>query len=281
MQLHFAKMHGLGNDFVIIDYATADNPDESPLTPAIIRAWSDRSLGIGFDQLLWISPPRDDNTLAYYRIYNADGQEVEQCGNGARCVAAAIAKRKDFKQSGEFALGSPGGRLIARLIDEHQVEINMGQPRFEPEQIPFIAAQRQQRYPVQLDGEALMVSALSVGNPHCVMVVNDVSSAPVDRLGRALGAYERFPQGVNVGFLQIQSRDQAQLRVFERGVGETRACGTGACAAMVAGHQLGRFDDEVHIHLPGGELVINWRGGDSDIVMRGPATFAFEGQITL
>lgn len=276
MRVKFSKMHGLGNDFVMLDGVS----QRIRLSPDKIRRIADRRLGIGCDQVLLVEPPQYPDTDFRYRIFNADGGEVENCGNGARCFARFVHERRlTGKQHLNVEIAS--GTLQLNLIDGDQVEVNMGAPLLEPEQIPFSADRCAESYPLEVNGETFTIGAVSMGNPHAVLLVEDVQVAPVRELGSLLAVHPRFPQGVNVGFLQIEARSMAHLRVFERGVGETRACGTGACAAMVYAHQRGLVEDKVEIHLPGGALTIHWSGPGQPVTMSGPATTVFHGQIIL
>ncbi len=255
MQLSFRKMHGAGNDFLVIDQRKGAQD-----TPAaeLIQQLADRRTGVGFDQLMWIGPPRDADSVAFYRVFNADGSEVEQCGNGVRCVAWIIAQ--DSGQSSEFTLGSPAGPVPVRILGENSVSVSMGQPEFEPANIPFLADSRARVYSLEAGGETVSVSALSMGNPHCVLQVDEVTVADVTTLGPLIETHERFPSRTNVGFMAIRNRGQIDLRVHERGVGETMACGTGACAAVVAGRILDKLDEDVEVSLPGGQLMVSWPG---------------------
>lgn len=269
--LPFTKMHALGNDFVVIRA-----PDDASLPPpARIQALADRRTGIGFDQLLWLEPPRDPATAVYYRIFNTDGSEAEQCGNGARCIARLVAGGKP----GTLLLESPGGRVAARLHPDGQVSIDMGEPEFRPERIPFVAGQQQPRYTLEAGAETVEAGVVAMGNPHAVLLVDDVTRAPVARLGPLLERHERFPNRANIGFLEVADRRHVRLRVFERGVGETRACGTGACAAMAVGRSLGLLDEDVEVSLPGGRLGIHWSGPGHTLRMTGEAITVFEGTI--
>jgi len=264
LNLLFTKMHGLGNDFMVV---AADDGDPLP-DAAGWRALADRHTGVGFDQALVILPPRQPDAAAYYRIFNADGGEVEQCGNGVRCVAEWL-RREGRADSPVLWLDSPGGRIEARFGEPGMVRVNMGVPRF--------AALAESSLP--LDGATLTFTEVSMGNPHIVLRVADVEHAPVATLGPVLESHPRFPQRTNVGFLQIVDAGHARLRVFERGVGETQACGTGACAAMAAGRRLGLLADQARIRLPGGVLQLDWAGGDTPLWMTGPAAVAFRGEV--
>jgi diaminopimelate epimerase len=276
MQLDFTKMHGLGNDFLVFD---APRDGRLP-TPEQWRALSARHTGIGFDQALVIEPPRRADTQAYYRIFNADGGEVEQCGNGARCIAAFIFGR-DPSLRGDLRLESPGGEIRARVHDGGLVSVDMGAPNFDPKSLPFEASAEAHVYPLSVAGTEVEVGAVSMGNPHAVLTVSSVASAPVDRLGPAIERHPRFPNRVNVGFMEIVDRARIRLRVFERGVGETLACGTGACAAVAVGRRHGRLDATVEVELPGGKLEISWNGEREHIWMKGPAAVSFTGRVEI
>ncbi|MGF1642816.1 MAG: diaminopimelate epimerase [Thiotrichales bacterium] len=276
MQLRFTKMQGIGNDFVVIDaiHQTVE------LTPARARRIADRRYGIGCDQILLVEPAGAADAAFRYRIFNADGSEVGQCGNGARCFARFV-HDYGLTRASEIPVETRGGRLILRLRDQGQVEVDMGAPLFLPERIPFLAEAESIVYSVDVDGEAIELSALSMGNPHAVILVTDVATAPVERLGPRLESHPRFPQRVNVGFMQVLDPQHIKLRVFERGAGETLACGSGACAAVVAGHQRGLLASAVRVDLPGGTLHIVWNGDQQPVLMTGPAESVFEGTIDL
>ncbi|MCO1334860.1 diaminopimelate epimerase [Microbulbifer sp. OS29] len=276
MRVKFSKMHGLGNDFVMLDGIS----QKIKLTPEKIRRLADRCLGVGCDQVLLVESPRTPEADFRYRIFNADGSEVENCGNGARCFARFVRERR-LTGKKRLRVETAAGILLLKVLDSDRVSVDLGAPVLEPEQIPFSADRRADSYPLEINHETFTIGAVSMGNPHAVLLVEDVTEAPVDRLGPLLECHPRFPQKVNVGFLQIDSRDEAQLRVFERGVGETRACGTGACAAMVYAHLRGLVNDEVRIQLPGGALTIHWSGPGQPVTMSGPTTTVFHGQIIL
>lgn len=261
--IRFTKMQGLGNDFVVFETrAEAAMP-----SPERWRAWSHRKTGIGFDQALVIQPARSADTSAFYRIFNADGSEVEQCGNGARCVAEWLRRHRGLE--GSIRLESRGGRIEARFEQDGLVSVDMGEPRFFDEG----------EIALSIDTTTVRFTRVSMGNPHIVLSVPDVDSAPVAHLGPILESHPMFPQKTNVGFLQFVDRQHARLRVFERGVGETLACGTGACAAMAVGRRDGRFESTVAIDLPGGRLWLRWDGPGSHLWMTGPAVVSFEGSI--
>lgn len=274
MRLRFSKMHGLGNDFVMLDGIT----QRIKLSPEKIRRLADRHLGIGCDQVLVVESPRNPEADFRYRIYNADGSEVENCGNGARCFARFVRDRRLTGKT-QLLVETSAGMLQLNLLENDQVSVDMGAPVLEPERVPFNADRQAETYPLEVDGEVFMIGAVSMGNPHAVLLVDSVDSAPVESLGARIECHERFPQKVNVGFLQVQSRSEARLRVFERGVGETRACGTGACAAMVSARLRDLVDDTVKIQLPGGSLTIHWSGPEQPVTMIGPATTVYHGQI--
>jgi len=276
MLVRFTKMHGLGNDFVVLDLVT----QRIKLNPNIVRKLGDRNFGIGFDQLLIVEPPTTPDVDFRYRIYNSDGSEVENCGNGARCFAKFV-RDKRLTGKDEIAVETANGRAVLKIREDRQVEVDMGAPRLNPADVPFEADAAAATYPIEVDGETYEISAVSMGNPHGVLVVDDVDTAPVEVLGPQLEPHARFPQKANIGFMQVVSRSEIRLRVYERGAGETKACGTGACAAVVAGIQRGLLDSTVKAQLTGGELEISWTGGDAPVIMTGPATTVFEGQIFL
>ena len=276
MRLKFSKMHGIGNDFVVLDATGA--PLE--LTAAQIRAVADRHFGIGCDQVLQIEPPRSPDTDFFYRIFNADGEEVEQCGNGARCFLRYV-HEKGLTQKREIRVGTTEGLIIPRLEADGRVAVDMGRPQFEPERIPFLASERALTYILDVAGESIEISALSMGNPHAVQIIRDIDDAPVTSQGARIEKHPRFPRGVNAGFLQIVTRTHGKLRVYERGAGETLACGSGACAAAVAGVMRGLFDSPLTIAMRGGDLGISWAGAGESVTMSGPAQTVFEGEIDL
>jgi diaminopimelate epimerase len=269
-------MHGLGNDFVVLDLIT----QRFHLQAKHIRFLADRNFGVGCDQVLVVEAPLQPAVDFRYRIFNADGSEVEQCGNGARCFAKYV---KDKKMTGKntIVVETSSGIITLHITPENQVEVNMGAPIFEPGRVPFKAEQQQKQYQLKVDNETVTLGALSVGNPHAVIIVEDTETAPVNTLGAVIESHAQFPNRTNVGFLQIIDRQHARLRVFERGVGETKACGTGACAAMVYARSLDLLEDKASIELPGGKLQIEWQGPGHDILMTGPATTVFEGKIHL
>jgi diaminopimelate epimerase len=276
MPLTFTKMHGLGNDFIVFDSA---RPDALP-GPTRLRALADRHTGIGFDQALVLEPPRRAGTVVYYRIFNADGSEVEQCGNGARCVAAHVARRTGLG-TGELVMDSPAGLVHARMREDGEVSVAMGVPDFAPCAIAFVAEREAAAYALEVDGRTLEIGAVSIGNPHAVLRVDSVASAPVDSLGPRVENHPRFERRTNVGFLEVVSPTHVRLRVFERGVGETQACGTGACGAVAVGRRRGWLDARVAVDLPGGRLGIEWQGDGEQIWLTGPTATVFEGHTEL
>ncbi len=276
MNLRFTKMHGLGNDFVVIDGIT----QAVTLNPEQCRRIADRHFGVGCDQILLVEKPTRDDVDFRYRIFNADGGEVEQCGNGARCFVRFV-HDKQLTDKTAIRVETASGIIEPRLLDNGQVTVNMGAPRFAPADIPFAASAEALTYPLKVGTHTLEISALSMGNPHAVLRVNDLDSAPVDILGAAIEAHQRFPQRVNAGFMQVLTPHDIRLRVFERGAGETLACGTGACAAAVTGIRQDWLKSPVSVHTRGGDLVIEWAGKDQSVYMTGPAVTVFEGAIEI
>ena len=275
MKLKFTKMQGLGNDFVVLDGIN----QAITLDREQIRKLADRHFGIGCDQLLLVEKAEDQADFRY-RIFNADGGEVEHCGNGARCFVRYVHDH-GLTQKNEIRIETLSGVISPHLEVNGNVTVNMGKPIFEPEAIPFIAEKRALTYSLELPGQPVTISAVSMGNPHAVRVVPDVDNAPVDTEGALIELHPRFPKRVNVGYLQVLDRTHIKLRVFERGAGETLACGTGACAAVVAGIDLGLLDHQVKVSTRGGELTISWQGNDEPVWMTGPAVTVFEGEINL
>jgi len=269
-------MHGLGNDFVVLD-ATRQ---PLSLTPTALRRIADRHFGVGCDQILLVEPPREPGTDFFYRIFNADGGEVEQCGNGARCFLRYVRER-GLTQKSEIRVGTRAGIISPRLESDGQVTVDMGTPLFEPAEIPFLAQERALTYDLDLDGKTITISALSMGNPHAVQTVADVEAAPVTLEGPRIEAHPRFPQRANAGYMEVVDRHRIRLRVYERGAGETLACGTGACAAAVAGIQRGLLDTPVRVTTRGGDLRIHWAGEGRPVEMTGPAATVFEGELDL
>jgi diaminopimelate epimerase len=274
MRIDFTKMHGVGNDFVIFDAPA----DESLLAPARLRDLADRRTGIGFDQALVLGKPKRADTAVFYRIFNADGDEVEQCGNGARCIAALLHHR-GLTRDGAVALDSPAGVVHARVTQGERVSVDMGVPNFDPRALPFDAPREMDPYLLEVAGATLQIGAVSMGNPHAVLAVADVDSAPVATLGAKIEQHPRFPKRVNAGFLQILARDQVRLRVYERGAGETRSCGTGACAAVAVGRRRGLLEPQVRVNTHGGELQVDWEGPGKNIWLTGPTQISFQGHV--
>lgn len=274
MKLAFSKMHGIGNDFVMVDCrqrAFALNEEQ-------IRAIADRHMGVGFDQLISIEPPRDPSCAFYYGIWNADGTPSGQCGNGVRCVAAWLHRAGELSIGDMVRLESPSGPVTVRLSGPNEVTVDMGVPTLEPDGIPFRADLQADRYAIEVGGDVLEIGALSMGNPHAVMVVPDLQAPSLYRVGPMLTTHHRFPEGCNAGFVQQVDRGQLRLRVHERGSGWTLACGTGACAAMAVLRLRDEVDEKVMVTLPGGTLTIEWAGPGHTLWMTGPATFVFEGE---
>ncbi len=276
MILKFTKMHGAGNDFVVLDGVR----QSIALSPEQIRYIADRHFGIGCDQVLLVEKAQRDDADFRYRIFNADGGEVEQCGNGARCFVRFVHDHK-LTHKREIVVETRSGLISPRLEDDGRVTVNMGAPIFEPVQIPFVSDSDAVNQPLEVDGEMVLITAISMGNPHAVQVVVDVESAPVAKHGPLIESHPRFPKRVNVGFMQIIDREHIKLRVFERGAGETLSCGTGACAAVVAGIRHGLLDATVHVATRGGTLSITWEGERSPVLMTGPAISVFDGEINL
>ncbi|MBB3048426.1 diaminopimelate epimerase [Litorivivens lipolytica] len=276
MLLKFTKMHGLGNDFVVVDLIT----QRFNLKPHHVRKIADRNFGVGCDQLLVVEAPSRPDVDFRYRIFNAEGSEVEQCGNGARCFARFVRDKK-LTGNNPIRVETAGGIISLEIDEQKRVRVDMGAPILEPDAIPFIADARATTYTLEADGRDYTVSAISMGNPHVVLQVDDTRYAPVATLGPILEAHGRFPKRVNVGFMQVLDRQRFRLRVFERGVGETLACGSGACAAMVAGVQRGLLDSNATAELNGGELILSWQGEGHPVIMTGPATTVFEGQVRI
>jgi diaminopimelate epimerase len=276
MLLRFTKMHGLGNDFMVVDLIS----QRVHLSPEQIRYLGNRNTGVGFDQLLLVETPQSPDVDFRYRIFNSNGTEVEHCGNGARCFAKFV---HDQRLTGkrDISVQTSNGRIMLKMRDDHAVEVDMGEPVLQPDQVPFEATTQAPSYSLEQDGHNYTLGVVSMGNPHAVLVVDDVASAPVFELGSKLEQHPRFPNKANIGFMQIVDRNTIKLRVFERGVGETKACGTGACAAVVVGQQQGLLDTNVTTQLTGGNLAIQWQGPGHHLFMDGPATHVYEGQIKL
>jgi diaminopimelate epimerase len=274
MALRFSKMHGSGNDFVVID--SRDGP--LALSPSLIRLMADRHVGVGFDQMLSVEPARDGVSAFYYGIWNADGSPSGQCGNGVRCVAAWLHRAGALNIGDTVQIQSPSGPVAVRLVNPHRVTVDMGEPIFEPPRIPFDAPHAAHRYTMDVDGQPLEIGAVSMGNPHAVVTVDDLAAPALSRLGPALTGHARFRDGANAGFVEILSSQHIRLRVHERGAGWTLACGTGACAAVAVLRQRGQVDAQVQVDLPGGSLQIDWNGPGERLWMTGPAAFVFEGE---
>ncbi|WP_439135911.1 diaminopimelate epimerase [Pseudomaricurvus sp.] len=274
MRLRFTKMHGLGNDFIVLDGIS----QRIRLSDDKIRRLADRRFGVGCDQLLIVEVPQNPDVDFRYRIFNADGSEVENCGNGARCFARFVLDRK-LTGKRTIVVETANGIMTLRVLDNDDVQVDMGAPRLAPADLPFTASEQAVTYPLPLKDTTLEISAVSMGNPHAVTVVEDVKSAPVELWGPQVEAHEQFPRRVNAGFMEIISRNEINLRVYERGSGETLACGTGACAAMVAGRLRNLLDSKVTVNLPGGSLTIEWQGEGQPVLMSGPATHVFHGQV--
>lgn len=276
MRLRFTKMHGLGNDFVVIDGIS----QRVRLSADKVRRISDRQLGVGCDQLLLVEIPQSAEADFRYRIFNCDGSEVENCGNGARCFAKFV---RDRNLTGKrvIKVETNTGLMTLKVQEDDQVVVDMGAPILEPALIPFDAEQTANTYPLTVDCETYDIGAVSMGNPHAITLVDSAEHARVERLGPLIESHPRFPQRVNAGFLEVVSRSEINLRVFERGVGETKACGTGACAAVVAGRLQDLLDSKVKVNLPGGTLHIEWQGKGHSVIMTGPATTVFHGQLKI
>lgn len=276
MQIAYLKMQGAGNRILVVDERATNR---HPPDPADIRKLGDPVSGPGFDQLMWVAAAADERVVASYRVFNADGSEVEQCGNGARCVGWLLARAEPDRD--RFRLASPAGPVEVRIVAAGRVVVSMGVPEFRPEKVPFVAETAEILYELDVNGQTLEVSVLSMGNPHCVLSVDDVAAARVATLGPLIEHHPRFPERCNVGFMHVRDRATIDLRVHERGVGETLACGTGACAAAAAARQLGRVGREVAVNLPGGQLVVSWRASGEPIWLTGNAELISEGTIDL
>jgi len=276
MNLKFTKMQGLGNDFVVIDAVR----QQVALTPELVRRIADRHFGVGCDQLLVVEKPSGADADFRYRIFNADGGEVEQCGNGARCFVRFVHEQALTGKT-EIRVETACGLILPRLEDNGQVTVDMGAPRFQLAEIPFVADASALTYALPVGEASIEISALSMGNPHAVQIVANVDSAPVAEQGPLIERHPRFPQRVNAGFMQVLDPHHIRLRVHERGAGETLACGTGACAAAVAGIRLGLLASPVTVAMRGGELTIQWAGENAPVLMTGPAVTVFEGEIPL
>ena len=276
MPLRFTKMHGLGNDFMVIDALS----QSFELTPEQISAFADRRTGIGFDQLLIVAPPDDPDADFWYRIFNADGTSAEQCGNGARCVALFV-KNHQLASKAKLIWQTTNGSITTQVLQDG-VEVDMGPPGFAPDEVPFDAQLDDTgRFQVEVCNQTLDVHPVSMGNPHGVLFVDSVHDAPVAEVGAALTRHHAFPEGANISFCEVVDRNFIRLRVFERGVGETRACGTGACASAIVSRVHGLVNERVKVSLPGGKVRIHWPGTDAPVKMSGPATLVYEGSLDL
>ena len=279
MLLRFTKMHGLGNDFMMVDLIS----QQVTLGPDLIKELSDRRFGIGFDQLLTVKPPAKPDSDFRYTIYNADGSEAEQCGNGARCFLRFV-RDQGLTTKSNIRLETSNAIIECKLERDGHITVDMGKPKLQPGKVPFVADGPQPSYDLSLRPEypdIFSISVLNVGNPHAVITVPAVDSAPVLQVGPHIERHSRFPEGVNVGFMEVVSRKKIKLRVFERGVGETNACGSGACAAVVAGRLQGVLDDTVDVQLTGGHLSVTWGGNNETIKMTGPACKVYEGRLQI
>ena len=275
MQLNFVKMQGAGNQILVVDERMTGR---QPPSASVLQRLGTGAGEPGFDQLMWLGPAVNSGHTASYRVFNTDGSEVEQCGNGVRCVAGLIAREDGLRK---LLFDSPAGPIEARVLDDDRIAVNMGPPEFAPDRVPFVADAQADEYALDIDGDVIRIAVLSMGNPHCIIAVDDVATAPVKRLGPLIERHPRFPAGTNVGFMRCRNRRQVDLRVFERGVGETLACGTGACAAVVAGRIGEQLDDDVTVQLPGGQLMVSWRGGDMPVWLTGSIEWISEGTIEL
>jgi len=272
--LHFSKMHGLGNDFMVIDgVSQAFRVEDYDLA-----ALADRKTGVGFDQLLLVEAPTQKGNAFKYRIFNSDGSEVSQCGNGARCFARFV-REQELTDLDEFWVETNAGRMMLSIQGDGQVRVNMGIAGFEPAQIPLSVQTQQDQYELEYQQQCLHFSALEIGNPHALFEVESVADAPVEQLGSHLQNHPMFPDRINAGFIEYLSRDHIKLRVYERGVGETNACGSGACAAVIAGVRRGQLNERVTVELPGGKLQIEYAGNDQPVFLNGPATTVYRAQL--
>ncbi len=276
MLVNFSKMHGLGNDFLMLDNVTQNVylPNDQ------IRLLADRHFGIGFDQLLVVEPPYDPDLDFHYRIFNADGSEVSQCGNGARCFAKFV-RMKGLINRNKIRVSTHSGKMTLFIERDGNVTVTMPVPQFEPSKIPFNAQKVEGTYILRSEEETVLCGAVSMGNPHCVLTVDNIDEAPVEQLGQQLTIHERFPKGVNVGFMEVVSPEFIKLRVYERGAAETLACGSGACAAVVIGQMQKKLAKQVTVQLPGGKLRIYWKGPGNPVKMTGPAVHVFDGQLQI
>jgi len=276
MLVNFSKMHGLGNDFLVLDNVTQN----VYLSNEQIKQLADRNFGVGFDQVLVVEPPYDPDLDFHYRIFNADGSEVGQCGNGARCFAKFV-RLKNLTNKHKIKVSTQSGKMTLFIERDGNVSVNMPVPQFEPSKIPFTAQKEEGTYILRSEDETVLCGVVSMGNPHCVLTVDDVKKAPVEKLGAALSLHERFPQQANISFMEVVSPEYIKLRVYERGAAETLACGSGACAAVVVGQMQKKLNRQVLVALPGGQLKIFWKGPGNSVKMTGPAVHVFDGQINL
>jgi diaminopimelate epimerase len=276
MLVNFSKMHGLGNDFLVLDNVTQN----VYLSNEQIKQLADRNFGVGFDQVLVVEPPYDPDLDFHYRIFNADGSEVSQCGNGARCFAKFV-RLKSLTNKHKIKVSTQSGKMTLFIERDGNVSVNMPVPQFEPSKIPFTAQKAEGTYILRSEDETVLCGVVSLGNPHCVLTVDDVKQAPVETLGKALSLHERFPQQANISFMEVVSPEYIKLRVYERGAAETLACGSGACAAVVIGQMQKKLNRQVLSDLPGGQWKIFWKGPGNSVKMTGPAVHVFDGQINL
>lgn len=275
-EMQFSKMHGLGNDFMVVDGVTQN----IYFSPELICRLADRHTGVGFDQLLLVEAPYDPDLDFHYRIFNADGSEVAQCGNGARCFARFV-RLKGLTNKQKIKVSTQSGRMTLTINENDDVCVNMGVPDFEPQRVPFRAVKEEKTYIIRAQERTVLCGVVSMGNPHCVIQVESIHTAEVEVLGPALENHERFPERANIGFMEIISADHIRLRVYERGAGETQACGSGACAAVAVGISQGLLAKRVKVDLPGGSLDISWEGPGAPLYMTGPATHVYDGVIQL
>lgn len=276
MQLHFTKMHGIGNDFIVVD--ATQQPVS--LSPESLQALSDRHFGIGFDQCLVLEPAQTPNADFFYRIYNSDGSEVAQCGNGARCIAHYI-RTKGLSDKPEIVVDTHKGQLVLRFTQNNDVIVDMGAPLLQPTEIPLVKDEYADTYKTEVAGEEITFAAVSMGNPHAVLAMKDIHSLDIEAIARPLQASPLFPESANIGFMELLAPDHIKLRVYERGAGETLACGSGACAAVVAGILAGKLQENVKVDLPGGRISVSWRGLGQPVYLTGPAEIVFEGVVEI
>jgi diaminopimelate epimerase len=275
MAVSFHKMHGLGNDFILLDL----RQQEFIINQNVAKQLANRHTGIGCDQILILRKPVDDRQLASFEIWNADGSRAEQCGNGVRCLGLHLFQRSEAP-AGQFILGGPAGIVKIECLDDGQVRVDMGQPAFEANKVPILLESIDGWYPLEIDQKHYRLGAASMGNPHALMVVDDIDTTDVTGLGAAISQHSAFPQGCNAGFAEIVNRGRIRLRVFERGAAETAACGSGACAAMSILRKADMVEQTVNVTQAGGNLIITWTGGEKPVIMTGPATHVFKGTLT-